>query len=65
MPAASEWVIFNVQETGYYKVNYDDQNWVMITSQLASDHTAIHTINRAQVSAAQRHPGRPVVTSGR
>ena len=52
MPPADQWVIFNVQETGYYKVNYDEQNWVMITSQLASDHRAIHTINRAQVRRA-------------
>ena len=49
MPAANRWVIFNVQETGYYKVNYDEQNWNMISSQLTSDHGAIHAINRAQV----------------
>ena len=50
MPPADQWVIFNVQETGYYKVNYDNQNWQLIISQLNSEHMAIHAINRAQVS---------------
>ncbi|ROT77085.1 putative aminopeptidase N isoform X2 [Penaeus vannamei] len=27
LPPKDEWVIFNLQETGYYRVNYDDFNW--------------------------------------
>lgn len=43
------WVIFNLQETGYYRVNYDDQNWALLTTQLRDDHPVIHVINRAQI----------------
>ena len=35
--------------TGYYRVNYDDQNWRLIIQQLMKDHTNIHVINRAQI----------------
>ena len=43
------WYIFNIREVGYYRVNYDEQNWNLITNQLISDHTAIGTMNRAQI----------------
>jgi len=42
-------VIVNVQQTGFYRVNYDVQNWDMISNTLMEDHTKIHRINRAQV----------------
>ncbi|KAL0133266.1 hypothetical protein PUN28_000801 [Cardiocondyla obscurior] len=46
----SEWVIFNVQETGYYRVNYDMANWKMIIKQLNEQNFKdIATINRAQL----------------
>nr|XP_010953645.1 PREDICTED: LOW QUALITY PROTEIN: aminopeptidase N [Camelus bactrianus] len=38
-----------VNVTGYYQVNYDDNNWRMIQSQLQIDPSAIPVINRAQV----------------
>ncbi|XP_015517541.2 uncharacterized protein LOC107222622 [Neodiprion lecontei] len=45
---ASGWVIFNKQQTGYYRVNYDDTNWGMIANYLNSDeYLAIHVLNRA------------------
>uniref|UniRef100_A0A0P5FVD5 Aminopeptidase n=1 Tax=Daphnia magna TaxID=35525 RepID=A0A0P5FVD5_9CRUS len=44
-----EWVIFNVNETGYYRVNYDARNWHLIAKQLMTNHTAISVINRAQI----------------
>ena len=34
---------------GYYRVNYDEQNWKLIIKQLNTDHTKIHVINRAQI----------------
>merc|ERR1712223_1454284 len=49
LPNADKAVIFNVQETGYYRVNYDKQNWELIIKQLNEDHTKIHVINRAQI----------------
>ncbi|XP_066992326.2 aminopeptidase N [Anabrus simplex] len=49
LPAADKWVIFNVQEAGYYRVNYDEDNWNMIVAALNSNHTIIHPLNRAQL----------------
>ena len=42
-------LILNVQETGYYRVNYDQENWKMIKEALDSNHTSIHRTNRAQI----------------
>jgi len=49
MPDRDTPVIFNIQQTGYYRVNYDKQNWKMLAKQLMQDHTSIHVINRAQI----------------
>lgn len=35
--------------TGYYRVNYDSQNWKLLAQQLLTNHTAISVINRAQI----------------
>ncbi|KAK3856586.1 hypothetical protein Pcinc_037100 [Petrolisthes cinctipes] len=45
----NQWVIFNVQQTGYYRVNYDLHNWRLLTQQLLINHTVIHVANRAQL----------------
>ena len=34
---------------GYYRVNYDSQNWNLLTQQLIKNHSAISVINRAQI----------------
>ena len=49
LPASNIPAIFNVQETGFYRVNYDRKNWELIINQLKADHTKIHVINRAQI----------------
>ncbi|XP_027211488.2 aminopeptidase N [Penaeus vannamei] len=49
LPPKDEWVIFNLQETGYYRVNYDDHNWGLLIQQLKDDHEVISTTNRAQI----------------
>ena len=46
---ANEWLVMNIQEVGYFKVNYDKKNWEMLINQLQKDHTVIHSANRAQV----------------
>ena len=46
---AEEWMILNVQEMGFFKVNYDRKNWNLLIKQLQEHHAIIHPINRAQV----------------
>ncbi|XP_014203834.1 aminopeptidase N [Copidosoma floridanum] len=47
--SSREWLIFNVLETGYYRVNYDNANWQLIIKQLKNNYRSISTINRAQL----------------
>nr|XP_019531217.2 aminopeptidase N [Aedes albopictus] len=45
-----DWVIFNKQQTGFYRVNYDDKLWELITNELHhGEHSSIHHLNRAQL----------------
>uniref|UniRef100_A0A8C5M2Z4 Aminopeptidase n=1 Tax=Leptobrachium leishanense TaxID=445787 RepID=A0A8C5M2Z4_9ANUR len=46
---ANEWLLANINVTGYYRVNYDDGNWNKLIGQLESDHLNIPVINRAQI----------------
>ncbi|XP_013184610.2 membrane alanyl aminopeptidase [Amyelois transitella] len=44
------WVIFNIQETGFYRVNYDDITWGKIAQALkGEDRNIIHHLNRAKI----------------
>nr|XP_045001175.1 aminopeptidase N [Jaculus jaculus] len=47
--AANEWVLLNLNVTGYYQVNYDPENWRKIQTQLQTNLSVIPVINRAQV----------------
>merc|ERR1711970_135626 len=42
-------MILNKKATGYYRVNYDTQNWLLIADTLMTNHQAIHPLNRAQI----------------
>ncbi|XP_013184609.1 membrane alanyl aminopeptidase [Amyelois transitella] len=44
-----EWVVFNVQQKGIYRVNYDTHNWEMLANALREDYNSIHYLNRAQI----------------
>lgn len=46
----SSWIIANLQSTGFYRVNYDDDNWQLLIDELNDgDHKLIHVMNRAQL----------------
>ncbi|XP_037803061.1 LOW QUALITY PROTEIN: aminopeptidase N-like [Penaeus monodon] len=49
LPSADAWVLLNLQQTGYFRVNYDANNWELLSKQLADAHEVIHVTNRAQV----------------
>nr|CAD7256997.1 unnamed protein product [Timema shepardi] len=45
-----DWLIFNIQQIGFYRVNYDTTNWKLLISQLNSDqYEVIPPVNRAQL----------------
>ncbi|ALC45615.1 CG31198 [Drosophila busckii] len=47
---AASWVIANIQETGYYRVNYTEANWNAIHKSLqVAGWSGIHEVNRAQI----------------
>ena len=49
MPAPGNWVIFNKMQAGYYRVNYQMENWKLLIKLLKSDHNVIPIVNRAQL----------------
>jgi aminopeptidase N len=45
-----DWIVFNKQESSYYRVNYDARLWELIIEELVDgDYTKIHVLNRAQL----------------
>ncbi|XP_025271126.1 aminopeptidase N-like [Camponotus floridanus] len=45
-----DFLVYNSKETGYYRVNYDIENWRRITNYLNSTYyNKIHVLNRAQI----------------
>ncbi|XP_055602735.1 LOW QUALITY PROTEIN: aminopeptidase N-like [Uranotaenia lowii] len=44
-----QWIIFNREQMGYYRVNYDERNWNLIIQTLLTNHRTIHRANRAQL----------------
>ncbi|KAG8230708.1 hypothetical protein J437_LFUL009852 [Ladona fulva] len=37
LPKADLWVLFNLQETGFYRVNYDERNWRLLSKALLGE----------------------------
>ncbi|CAH2274213.1 aminopeptidase N [Pelobates cultripes] len=47
--SGTEWLLANINVTGYYRVNYDEGNWNKLIAQLGTNHLSIPVINRAQI----------------
>jgi len=45
----SDWIIGNVLESFYYRVNYNEENWVALADVLKNNHEQIDVKNRAQL----------------
>ncbi|XP_044756768.1 aminopeptidase N-like [Coccinella septempunctata] len=43
------WILVNIRRKGFYRVNYDDENWKLLREQLEEDHHKIPLSNRAQL----------------
>ncbi|XP_018335613.1 aminopeptidase Ey [Agrilus planipennis] len=47
---SSGWIVVNIQETGFYRVNYDETLWRRLASALkTANHDGIDVLNRAQI----------------
>nr|XP_012225892.1 PREDICTED: thyrotropin-releasing hormone-degrading ectoenzyme-like [Linepithema humile] len=45
-----DWIIVNLRKTGYYRVNYDTENWRILAQYMNSTkYINIHVLNRAQI----------------
>lgn len=49
LPDVTQWIMVNIQEAGYYRVNYDSVTWQLLNNQLKSNYSVIHLTNRAQM----------------
>ncbi|KAF1591604.1 Aminopeptidase Ey, partial [Eudyptes moseleyi] len=45
----SSWLLLNLNVSGYFRVNYNPENWDQLLKQLSTNHQAIPVINRAQI----------------
>ncbi|CAH1180408.1 unnamed protein product [Phaedon cochleariae] len=43
------WIVLNIQQTGFYRVSYDDVLWERLIVALNRERTTIHVLNRAQL----------------
>ncbi|XP_038669994.1 aminopeptidase N-like [Scyliorhinus canicula] len=50
-PSGEDWILANINVTGYFRVNYDERNWEKLVEQLLRNHTHLPVINRAQIMA--------------
>ncbi|KAM6119331.1 aminopeptidase N [Pterocles gutturalis] len=46
---SSSWLLLNLNVSGYFCVNYNQENWDQLLAQLATNHEVIPVINRAQI----------------
>ncbi|KAF2900753.1 hypothetical protein ILUMI_05437 [Ignelater luminosus] len=50
LPDGEQWILFNIEGTGLYRINYDENNWNLLTETLNSDsYPNIPTFNRIQL----------------
>nr|XP_046263621.1 aminopeptidase N-like [Scatophagus argus] len=47
--SGEDWVLLNTNVSGYFRVNYDLDNWDRLLSLLNTNHKALSIINRAQI----------------
>ncbi|NWV74747.1 AMPN Aminopeptidase, partial [Dasyornis broadbenti] len=43
------WLLLNLNVTGYFRVNYNQENWDQLLNQLGTNHKVFPVINRAQI----------------
>ncbi|NXC29415.1 AMPN Aminopeptidase, partial [Campylorhamphus procurvoides] len=46
---SSNWLLLNINVSGYFRVNYNEENWNQLLHQLSTNYTVFPVINRAQI----------------
>ncbi|NXL87046.1 AMPN Aminopeptidase, partial [Alectura lathami] len=47
--SSPNWLLLNLNVSGYFRVNYNQENWEQLLAQLSRNHQVIPVINRAQI----------------
>ena len=47
--SGAQWYKVNYQQYGFYRVNYDEENWNRLREQLISDHTQFNPTDKAGI----------------
>ncbi|NXK57037.1 AMPN Aminopeptidase, partial [Chauna torquata] len=47
--SSPNWLLLNLDVSGYFRVNYNQENWDQLLQQLSTNHQVIPMINRAQI----------------
>ena len=45
----NDWIVGNIKHAGWYRVNYDKSNWMLLIQQLNDDHEMLDMNARAQL----------------
>ena len=49
VPSDVNWVILNTNARGFYRVNYETDNWYKIIDTLLNDHTVFSKVDRMKI----------------
>ena len=58
-----DWLVANVKHAGFYRVNYDQTNWLLLIDQLRSNYSLIDSTSRATLLDDAFNLGRAEVIS--
>ena len=47
--SSTHWILFNINEFGFYRVNYDDRNWNLLLHGIKQNHSQFPIVSRAQL----------------
>lgn len=47
--SSNDWILFNINEFGFYRVNYDERNWKLIIDGLKRNSSQFPLVSRAQL----------------